>query len=122
MSPHGPHTWVTLLAVFLGALGHGLPIGAAPKWPSKLPPEQNSCIAHVTNYDIPRWAKAGGWMNGLPFDGARSAENILFEGGDMVIQFGDTERRGEPYSSGNSQTAGFSGHDYYEASFSPIPV
>jgi hypothetical protein len=55
---------VVLLAVFRGALGHGSPIEAAPKWPYKPPPEQDSCIARVNNYHTLCWMKADGWKNG----------------------------------------------------------
>jgi endo-1,3-1,4-beta-glycanase ExoK len=122
MSPHGPRSWVVLLVISTVVLAFGLQIGAAPKRPSKPPPEQGSFIDLLDSYDTARWMKADGWKNGSPFDNAWSAENILFGGGDMTIRLNDTARLGEPYSSGNYQSLGFYGYGCYEASFKPIAV
>jgi len=122
MSPHGPRRWVTLLLVSLVLLVFALEAGTAPKRPVKPPPEQDSFTDVLDVYDTSRWMKADGWKNGSPFDNAWSAENILFEGGDMIIRLDNTARLGEPYSSGNYQSLGFYGYGCYEASFKPIAV
>jgi len=65
--------------------------------------------------------KADGWTNGPPFDNAWSAENVVFQGGEMVLRLDDVAQLGEPYSSGAYQTLGFHGYGCYEASFMPVP-
>jgi endo-1,3-1,4-beta-glycanase ExoK len=122
MSPHGPRRSVVLLLVSLMLLVFALQAGTAPKRPVKPPPEQGSFVDLLDVYDTSRWMKADGWKNGSPFDNAWSAENVLFEDGDMIIRLDATARLGEPYSSGNYQTLGFYGYGCYEASFRPIAV
>jgi endo-1,3-1,4-beta-glycanase ExoK len=122
MSRQVSRSWPILLVVSTIALTFGLQLAAAPKRPSKPPPEQDAFVDHLASYDTARWMKADGWKNGAPFDNAWSADNILFQDGDMIIRLDDTARLGEPYSSGNYQTLGFHGYGCYEASFRPIAV
>lgn len=92
------------------------------KRPSKPPPEQDSFADFLDFYDTSRWIKGDGWTNGPPFDNGWSAENALFQGGQLVLLLDDTPSLGEPYTSGHYQTLGFYGYGCYEASFRPVPV
>ena len=90
------------------------------KRPSKPPPEEDSFADYLDTYDTSRWMKADGWTNGPPFDNAWSAENVLFEEGEMILRLNDEPLLGEDYSSGHYQTLGFHGYGCYEASFRPV--
>jgi beta-glucanase (GH16 family) len=121
MSPHGPRSWVVLLVISTVVLAFGLQIGAAPKRPSKPPPEQDSFVDGLGFYDTTRWTKADGWTNGSPFDNAWSANNVLFEDGNMILRLEETPLLGKDYTSGEYRTIGFYGYGCYEASFKPVP-